>query len=101
MKGASARPEDMQPRQPAGTLLSHCEDLEGVLRTIPSKAVVLGHSFGGLLLQKYLELSEEDPTAFPAIRGAAFLSSTPPTGAAVFRYFLNAPILTIKVRNHL
>lgn len=100
MQGASPRPEGVQPGQAAGTLQSHAEDVACVLRTLPSAPVVVGHSFGGLLLQKYLELSQGDRGEFPAVRGAGFMASTPPTGAAVLRYFLNAPILTIKVRGH-
>jgi pimeloyl-ACP methyl ester carboxylesterase len=97
VQGTNSRPKDVKPGDASGTLQSHCEDLACVLRTLPSQSVVVGHSFGGLLLQKYLELSQKDECAFPAIKGAVFLASAPPSGIDVLRYMLNAPIRSFKV----
>lgn len=64
--------------QVAGTLESHAKDVASVIATLPRPPIVVGHSFGGLLVQKYLALSHQG--SVPAVAGCAFLCSVPPTG---------------------
>lgn len=65
--------------QVAGTLTSHAKDLASVISTLPSPPIVIGHSFGGLLVQKYLMLSLQGEKV-PPVAGCAFLCSVPPSG---------------------
>ena len=64
--------------QVAGTLESHAKDVASVISTLPRPPIVVGHSFGGLLVQKYLALSHQG--SVPAVAGCAFLCSVPPSG---------------------
>ena len=97
LQGGSPVPPNVRPGQAAGTLLSHSEDVACVLRILPSEAVVVGHSFGGLMLQKYLALSCKDSTSFPSIRGAVFAASGAPNGVNVGRFIQRTPLLALKV----
>lgn len=72
-----------------------------MLRTLPSDAVVVGHSFGGLMLQKYLEMSWKDSETFPALRGAVFMASGSPAGVDVTSFLRKSPLLAMKVREPL
>lgn len=62
----------------SGTLASHADDLSSVIQSLPSPPVIIGHSFGGLLVEKYAVTSD----ARPNIAGIACLSAVPPTGNA-------------------
>ena len=68
----------------AGTLDSHARDIEDLIAMFPTPPVVVAHSFGGLILMKYL-LNMTDGTAagLPKLSGAAFLCSVPPSGAEI------------------
>ncbi len=76
---------------PADKRLSRCsiadyvDDVASVARTLPSPPVVIGHSMGGLVAQKYLEANSA-----PA---GVLLASIPPEGvpAATLRLFKRYP----------
>ncbi len=53
-------------------------DIESVVETLPEPPVLIGHSMGGFVVQKYLETH--------TLPGAVLLASTPPTG--IWRSFL-------------
>src|SRR5512147_2140372 len=53
-------------------IADYVEDVANVVRQLPSPPVLIGHSMGGFVIQKYLE----DHTA----PGAVLLSSPPPAG---------------------
>lgn len=54
-------------------LADYVEDLERVVRQLPQSPILIGHSNGGMIIQKYLERHHE-------IRGAVLLASIPPSG---------------------
>ena len=85
----------------AGTLDSHAKDIEDLIAMFPAPPVVVAHSFGGLILQKYLLNMSPDGQApgHPRLAGAAFLCSVPPSGNKnmVTRFFLKDIILSLKV----
>lgn len=76
----------------SGDLQSHACDLASVLKSLPRPAVVIGHSFGGLLVTKYATLldtqqqqqqqqPQQQPSfARPSVAGIALLCSVPPSG---------------------
>lgn len=96
-----------------GTLQSHARDVAHFIRHKASEPPVLvGHSFGGLIVQQYLahiaELDLESPplsTAegweepYPMLAAAILACSVPPTGNGplVQRYLMSKPIASIKV----
>ena len=53
-------------------IADYVEDLENAVRQLPKPPILIGHSMGGFVIQKYLE----DHTA----PGAVLLSSPPPVG---------------------
>ncbi len=55
-------------------------DLAHFVATLPAPPIIVGHSFGGLVLQKYLERMGAEGWPRPA--GIAFLAAAPPSGAA-------------------
>jgi pimeloyl-ACP methyl ester carboxylesterase len=57
----------------AGTLRSHAEDVLSVAGTLGRSPVLVGHSFGGLVVQQLLQKDV-------SIAGAALLCSVPPEG---------------------
>ncbi|KAI3976568.1 hypothetical protein MKX01_008426 [Papaver californicum] len=71
--------------------------------TVPP--VLLGHSFGGLIVQSYLSSVETNKdfsgsaNSLPKLAGAVLLCSVPPTGngGLVWRYMLSKPIAAVKV----
>lgn len=81
----------------AGTLDTHARDLADLIEMFPSPPIVIGHSFGGLILQKYLLGVKSE--SFRALSGAGFLCSVPPSGNKnmVGRFLLKDLILSIKV----
>lgn len=58
----------------AGTLRSHVADVLSVASTLDRPPVVVGHSFGGLVVQQLLAQDSVD------VAGAALLCSVPPEG---------------------
>lgn len=64
------------PSGVAGTLQTHAMDVASVAATLPG-CVIVGHSFGGLVLQELL--SARWP-ARPAVSAAVLLCSVPPSG---------------------
>ncbi|KAG1658520.1 hypothetical protein FOA52_009863 [Chlamydomonas sp. UWO 241] len=88
----------------SGTLDSHAKDIGDLIAMLPRPPVVVAHSFGGLILQKYLlGMSKGDATSsslgLPPIAGAVFLCSVPPSGnkKLVGRYFMRDPLLSLRV----
>lgn len=67
------------------SLKDYVNDLAEVVATMPVKPVVIAHSMGGLVLQKYLEQHD--------LPGAVLLSSVPPHGlmAATFNLMFSHP----------
>lgn len=99
MQGNSPVPE--QDCKAAGTLASHAQDVADVVGALGRTPVMVGHSFGGLILQAYLaqaaQQAESDAADFPLPPGNVFLCSSPPDKIDVMRYMRNAPLLSVKV----
>ncbi|KAJ8457979.1 hypothetical protein OPV22_030905 [Ensete ventricosum] len=95
----------------AGTLQTHTSDIADFIRKeVRSPPVLIGHSFGGLIVQSYISnmtysSSSKQPSlsenlvAHPLLAGAVLVCSVPPTGNSglVRRYLLTKPIAAIKV----
>ncbi|PNH09319.1 hypothetical protein TSOC_004065 [Tetrabaena socialis] len=106
----------------AGTLDVHAADLASLVAAMGDGGggggaggrapVVVGHSFGGLILQKYVlgaaapGAPASAPTAraaaagsFPPLSGAAFLCSVPPSGnkQMITRFLFRDPIASAKL----
>ena len=97
LQGKSFR-ETEEQGSPAGTLRSHCVDLAAAIKTLPAPPILVGHSFGGLILQRYLVAHRDDPERFPAVAGVVLMGASPPRGTDLIRYMINAPIKSTKVR---
>lgn len=54
-------------------LADYVADLEKAVETMPAPPVVIGHSMGGMVVQKYLE-------THPGVAGVALMASVPPQG---------------------
>lgn len=69
------------------SLSDYVRDLDRVVQEMPEAPVVIGHSMGGLVVQKYLE-----ERALPAV---VLMASVPPSGlaGAVFRLLATDPML--------
>ncbi len=69
----------------ACSLADYVEDVSSVAGTLPSRPVVVGHSLGGLFVQKYLE-SQDAPAA-------VLMASMPPQGnlGSTLRWFRRHP----------
>jgi pimeloyl-ACP methyl ester carboxylesterase len=74
----------------ACSLADYVDDVASVAGSLPTRPVVIGHSMGGGVVQKYLE-SYEAPAG-------VLLASLPPQGirAALWRYARRHPWLTVK-----
>jgi pimeloyl-ACP methyl ester carboxylesterase len=69
------------PRHVSGCSLSdYVDDVKSVVESLQSAPVLIGHSMGGFVVQKYLEASDA-----PA---AVLIASAPPQGARRFALFL-------------
>ncbi|KAK9840960.1 hypothetical protein WJX81_002635 [Elliptochloris bilobata] len=90
-QGASDRPAG----KTGGTLASHAVDLGNLVRALPRPPVMIGHSFGGLVVQRYLA----DGDAAPRLAGAALMCSAPPSGnsALVGRLVRQSPLLAARL----
>ncbi|KAG2444041.1 hypothetical protein HYH02_009239 [Chlamydomonas schloesseri] len=96
----------------AGTLDVHAADLASLVPAVVAASssgsssarapVMLGHSFGGLIVQKYvlgLASQQQQQPASPPLSGAAFLCSVPQSGnkQMVTRFLFKDPILSLKL----
>ena len=73
------------------SIRDYVDDLKSVVADIGKKPILVGHSMGGFVVQKYLEHS----TAHAAV----LMSSVPPQGlvAATFHLFLKRPGLLLEI----
>lgn len=92
---------DLAPGTPAGgvagTLEDHTADVTDFLCSLPAPAVLVGHSFGGLVVQGVLTRPPPDGAA--KLAGMALLASVPPQGNSpmVARFLRTKPIASLKV----
>lgn len=101
-QGASDPPLDPGP---AGTIQSHARDIAHFIsQRCQRPPVLIGHSFGGLIVQYYLSQVGTERTSsygepYPPLGGAVLVCSVPPTGntAVVKRFLMSKPIASIKV----
>uniref|UniRef100_A0A383W958 AB hydrolase-1 domain-containing protein n=1 Tax=Tetradesmus obliquus TaxID=3088 RepID=A0A383W958_TETOB len=101
--------ERQQGVKVAGTLDSHAADLAEVVQQLGAAPVMVPHSFGGLIAQKYIldsapansSSSSSRPAAgsFPRLAGVAFLASVPPSGNRdlIIRWLKRDLVLSWKV----
>lgn len=62
----------------SGDLDSHADDLASFITSLPKAPILIGHSFGGLLVEKYVsQLGEANR---PPVEGVALLCAVPPSG---------------------
>ncbi|KAL9684236.1 hypothetical protein QQ045_021671 [Rhodiola kirilowii] len=94
----------------AGTLQTHASDVADFIRKeLSSPPVLLGHSFGGLILQYYIaymgkqKYSGAKCVYYPDLAGAVLMCSVPPSGNSgiVWRYLFTKPIAAFKVTRSL
>uniref|UniRef100_A0A7N0TTM1 AB hydrolase-1 domain-containing protein n=2 Tax=Kalanchoe fedtschenkoi TaxID=63787 RepID=A0A7N0TTM1_KALFE len=94
----------------AGTLQTHASDVANFIQKgLRSPPVLLGHSFGGLILQYYIAyMGKQDSsglpsTYYPDLAGAALMCSVPPSGNSgiVWRYIFTKPVAAFKVTRSL
>ncbi|GIL64659.1 hypothetical protein Vafri_18573 [Volvox africanus] len=110
----------------AGTLDLHASDLATLVPVVQQSSspadggsgagrapVIIGHSFGGLIVQKYVLSTAKSgtparppapgaapaPGSFPPLSGAAFLCSVPQSGnkKMIMRFLLRDPIMSFKL----
>jgi len=72
-------------------LSDYVEDISKTVQQLPSTPIIIGHSMGGLLVQKYLEKY--------TLPGAVLLASVPPAGvlATTVRILRNHPLVFAKI----
>jgi len=72
-------------------IMDYVSDVEQIARTLPAPPVLIGHSMGGFITQKYLERNQA-----PA---AAILASVPPYGVwhGTWRVFKKSPLTLLKI----
>ncbi|KAI3462541.1 hypothetical protein Pfo_019204 [Paulownia fortunei] len=93
----------------AGSLQTHAADVaDFIQKEIQSPPVLLGHSFGGLIVQYYLanvgnEKLREVECSHPYLAGGVLVCSVPPSGNSglVWRYLFSKPIAAFKVTRSL
>jgi len=73
------------------SLNDYVSDLSQVIGQMEQKPILVGHSMGGLVIQKYIEKHE--------VPAAILLASIPPGGvmAATIRTFLKHPLIMLKI----
>nr|XP_051216742.1 uncharacterized protein LOC127334343 isoform X2 [Lolium perenne]XP_051216743.1 uncharacterized protein LOC127334343 isoform X3 [Lolium perenne] len=84
----------------AGTLETHSGDIADFIRKeVPDPPVLIGHSFGGLIVQQYISCLQDSEPLHPKLAGAVLVCSVPPSGNSglVWRYLLTKPIAAVKV----
>ncbi|XVF71629.1 hypothetical protein PTKIN_Ptkin12aG0054500 [Pterospermum kingtungense] len=93
----------------AGSLQTHAGDVaDFIQRNLKLPPVLLGHSFGGLIIQYYIaNLRNEADSAleasYPKLTGAVLVCSVPPSGNSglVWRYLFSKPVAAFKVTRSL
>ncbi|TVU13943.1 hypothetical protein EJB05_37383, partial [Eragrostis curvula] len=88
------------PEAVAGTLETHTGDIaDFIKKEVPSPPVLIGHSFGGLIVQQYISCSQGSELLHPNLAGAVLVCSVPPSGNSglVWRYLLTKPVAAVKV----
>ncbi|KAK9700189.1 hypothetical protein RND81_08G222200 [Saponaria officinalis] len=104
-QGESDAPAD----KVAGTLETHAADIAHFIQNeLSSPPVLLGHSFGGLIVQYYLSSIKNQEiidtgNLHPDLAGAVLVCSVPPSGNSglVWRYLFSKPIAAFKVTRSL
>ncbi|XP_024311592.1 uncharacterized protein LOC100821885 isoform X3 [Brachypodium distachyon] len=84
----------------AGTLETHTGDIADFIRKeVSFPPVLIGHSFGGLIVQQYISSLQGSEPLHPKLSGAVLVCSVPPSGNSglVWRYLLAKPIAAVKV----
>ncbi|CAH2042472.1 unnamed protein product [Thlaspi arvense] len=85
-----------------GTLQTHAADVADFIKNkIRSPPVLLGHSFGGLIVQSYvanIRSGQMSESLHPDLSGAVLICSVPPSGNSglVWRYLFSKPIAAFK-----
>ncbi|KAL5096022.1 hypothetical protein RYX36_000349 [Vicia faba] len=98
-QGESDEPNDTV----AGTLQTHARDVADFIhQNIQSPPVLIGHSFGGLIVQYYISSLGNDKlkeNLYQELRGAVLVCSVPPSGngGLVWRYLFSKPVAAFKV----
>ncbi|KAI4384540.1 hypothetical protein MLD38_002681 [Melastoma candidum] len=98
---------DAPPAAVAGTLESHANDVAHfIMENFHVPPVLLGHSFGGLVVQYYvakMKSWEEKDGLLPELAGAVLVCSVPPFGNSgiVWRYVFSKPVAAFKVTRSL
>ncbi|XP_074279074.1 uncharacterized protein LOC141604532 [Silene latifolia] len=93
---------DDPPAKVAGTLETHAADIAHFIKSeLKSQPVLLGHSFGGLIVQYYLSSIRNEE--IKDLAGAVLVCSVPPSGNSglVWRYLFSKPIAAFKVTRSL
>ncbi|KAF5737744.1 hypothetical protein HS088_TW13G00634 [Tripterygium wilfordii] len=93
----------------AGSLQTHAGDIADFIhKNLGLPPVLLGHSFGGLIIQYYIasiksEQLLEKGKLFPNLTGAVLVCSVPPSGNSglVWRYLFSKPVAAFKVTRSL
>ncbi|CAK9169854.1 unnamed protein product [Ilex paraguariensis] len=93
----------------AGSLLTHAGNVADFIgKEIRIPPILLGHSFGGLIVQYYVanirnEQLSETESFHPDLAGAVLVCSVPPSGNSglVWRYIFSKPIAAFKVTRSL
>ncbi|XP_043695014.1 uncharacterized protein LOC122645740 [Telopea speciosissima] len=95
---------DVPAGDSAGSLQTHASDIADFIRKeLRLPPVLLGHSFGGLIVQSYLSNMNghfsERGSLHPKLAGAVLVCSVPPSGNSglVWRYIFSKPIAAFKV----
>uniref|UniRef100_A0A0D9W473 AB hydrolase-1 domain-containing protein n=1 Tax=Leersia perrieri TaxID=77586 RepID=A0A0D9W473_9ORYZ len=84
----------------AGTLETHTGDIADFIRKeISLPPVLIGHSFGGLIVQQYISCLGGSELMHPRLAGSVLVCSVPPSGNSglVWRYLLTKPVAAVKV----
>lgn len=72
---------DRRPDQKvSNTLQGHADDLASVIQALSHPPILVGHSFGGLLVEKYVSQLGTPGAARPPVAGVALLCAVPPSG---------------------
>lgn len=93
----------------AGSLETHAADVaDFIKKELSFPPVLLGHSFGGLIIQYYVTNSVNgqfsgSKDSHPKLAGAVLVCSVPPSGNSglVWRYLFSKPIAAFKVTRSL
>ncbi|KAJ6707635.1 hypothetical protein OIU85_027950 [Salix viminalis] len=102
--------ESDAPASPvAGSLQTHAGDVADFIeKKLTFPPVLLGHSFGGLIIQCYIanirnKQTLEKKMLYPDLAGAVLVCSVPPSGNSglVWRYLFSKPVAAFKVTRSL